>query len=261
MIEAKDIIADLHIHTIASIHAYSTLQECLAEAKEHGMEYIAITDHYYNDGSEVARKNENNYFLYVEEWANPNKFGVKVIGGGEFNINHEIFKEKRLMSRLHWRLLGTHSWFLDRRGTTLNQLFDYFLEGSNKFNAFAHIERELHKIDNERHGGELNDEVKDFFQKMVILAKEKNIYLEVNEGTLARKELGAPQRLEYWLTLAKENGNRISLGTDSHYCELIGGFRRTIALLNKVGFPKDRIINCNRDELEAIMHADLSRFK
>ena len=38
MIVASDILADLHVHTIASIHAYSTLRECLIEAKEHNME-------------------------------------------------------------------------------------------------------------------------------------------------------------------------------------------------------------------------------
>ncbi len=253
MIEQKDIIADLHIHTLASIHAYSTLQECIREAKDHGMDYIAITDHYYNDGSELHRKNEVNYMVYIEEWANPNRFGVKVIGGAEFNINHELYKEKRLREKLHWRLLGTHSWFLDRRATSLDRLFEYFEAGSEKFNAFAHIERELHKIDNCRYGSEMHEDIKEFFQKMVVLAKEKNIYLEVNEGTLARKEPGAVERLEYWLRLAKENGNRISLGTDAHYCELIGGFRRSIALLNKVDFPMDRIINCNPDELDTLL--------
>lgn len=51
MIGQKDIIADMHIHTIGSLHAYSTLKECIECAETNGMKYIAITDHYYNDGT------------------------------------------------------------------------------------------------------------------------------------------------------------------------------------------------------------------
>ena len=255
MITQHDILADLHVHTIASVHAYSTLRECLEEARLHGMSYLAITDHYYGQGSEVDKKNESNYMSYIEDWANPNKFGVKVIGGGEFNVGHDIFREKRLMEDLHWKLYGLHSWFIDRENTTLEVLFQYFGQNASKFDAFAHIERELHKIDHSRYGRELTPEIQDFLKRLVILAKEKDIVLEVNEGTLARKEAGAPDRLEYWLSVARENGNRISLGTDAHYCELIGNFRRSIALLNKLEYPKELIVNCNMEQLDALLPA------
>ncbi|MDP2234058.1 MAG: PHP domain-containing protein, partial [Actinomycetota bacterium] len=37
--------ADLHTHTIASGHAYSTLTENVRAAREGGLELIAVTDH------------------------------------------------------------------------------------------------------------------------------------------------------------------------------------------------------------------------
>lgn len=39
------IIADLHTHTVASTHAYSTLQEMVTAASEMGLSAIAVTDH------------------------------------------------------------------------------------------------------------------------------------------------------------------------------------------------------------------------
>src|SRR5512147_279644 len=39
------IVADMHTHTIASGHAYSTLNELAAEAARKGLLAIAITDH------------------------------------------------------------------------------------------------------------------------------------------------------------------------------------------------------------------------
>ncbi|MGL4859384.1 MAG: PHP domain-containing protein, partial [Enterobacteriaceae bacterium] len=36
---------DLHMHTVASTHAYSTLHDYLAEARLKGIRLLAITDH------------------------------------------------------------------------------------------------------------------------------------------------------------------------------------------------------------------------
>ena len=36
---------DLHMHTVASTHAYSTLHDYIAEAKRKGIKLFAITDH------------------------------------------------------------------------------------------------------------------------------------------------------------------------------------------------------------------------
>ena len=41
---------DLHMHTVASTHAYSTLHDYIAEAKRKGIKLFAITDH----GSDMA---------------------------------------------------------------------------------------------------------------------------------------------------------------------------------------------------------------
>ena len=38
-------LTDLHIHTVASGHAYSTIEEIARAAGEKGLEIIAITDH------------------------------------------------------------------------------------------------------------------------------------------------------------------------------------------------------------------------
>ncbi|MEX9163562.1 PHP domain-containing protein, partial [Salmonella enterica] len=35
---------DLHMHTVASTHAYSTLSDYIAEAKRKGIKLFAITD-------------------------------------------------------------------------------------------------------------------------------------------------------------------------------------------------------------------------
>ena len=36
---------DLHTHTIASGHAYSTLQENIAAARERGLKFLGLSEH------------------------------------------------------------------------------------------------------------------------------------------------------------------------------------------------------------------------
>lgn len=45
MKQAYTIIADLHTHTIASTHAYSTVTEMVQAAAAKGLYALAITDH------------------------------------------------------------------------------------------------------------------------------------------------------------------------------------------------------------------------
>ena len=248
MIKKEDIKADLHVHTIGSLHGYSTLKECIDSAAISGMRYIAITDHYYNDGTELNKKNEVNRITYLEKRAINTRSDVKVIGGVELNISQEISAWNKL-KKLKWKLMGVHGWFLNREETTLSELYDYFENAVSKSNTFAHIERELHKIDHARYGEVLDEEIKKFLHKIVLLAKENNIILELNESSLRTNEAGAYDRIMFWIKLAKENENIISLGTDAHYCEEIGEFSNAIELLNKVDFPKERILNCNEELL------------
>jgi histidinol phosphatase-like PHP family hydrolase len=42
MIYKEDIIADMHTHTISSLHAYSTIEENIMYAQRAGMKYIAV---------------------------------------------------------------------------------------------------------------------------------------------------------------------------------------------------------------------------
>lgn len=252
MIINKDILADMHTHTIFSLHANSTIKENIEAAEKQCLKYIAITDHFYGDGSELNQKQEANRVAYTESRINTSNNKVYVIGGAEFNLNQDMpFWNK--VKKINWRMIGLHSWFVDREKTKLDDIYNMFVESKDKYNVFAHIERELHKLDYGRHGSNLDTEIKNFFEKIVLFAKENNIFLEVNEYTLKTKESGSDKRLEYWLGLAKENGNMISLGTDAHYCDEIGKFEHSIGLLNKLAYNKELILNCNEDMIKSLI--------
>ena len=254
MIKQSDIVADLHTHTIFSKHAYSTIQENITAAQKMRLKYLAITDHIYNDGTENEIKNEATRLKYLEKEINSNfeEQKVYVIGGAEFNIAQKLDQWEKL-KKLKWRPIGLHGFNLDIKTLSLNELVMEFEKAAEYHNAFAHIERELHKIDHYRHSDNLDLEVQKFFDSMIEIAKYKNKFLEVNESSIRNRESGNVEKIRYWLTIAKVNKCRICLGTDSHYSSRVGKFPLAINLINSVEYPKELILNCNEDQIKKIL--------
>lgn len=159
----------------------------------------------------------------------------------------------KYLAKLDWKLVGLHNWFFDITKRKLKEVEEeiiFTLSLPNfRYSALAHIEREIHKVDNGKYGSELTDEIKVFLDNIVHFCKESNIYMEVNESSMIYNEGGATDRLVYWLKQAKDNGNMISLGTDAHSCYEVGRFDNVLRLLNEIGYPKDLIINCDNEKL------------
>lgn len=251
MIREKDILADMHTHTLFSKHAYSTVKENIEVAKEKGLKYLAITDHYYGNGDELDKKNEINRIQYLGERVNPCDGEIIIIPSAEFNLNQEVFTFEKL-NGLAWKPIGLHNWFVDTPNLTLDNVFDLFVEVHKKgHNAFVHIERELHKIN---HGKYSFDELIEGLKRIIDYAKENDIWLEVNESTIVVNDGGATQRLYSWLRYAKENGNKIYLGTDAHYCDEVGVFHNVLYMLNDLEYPKELILNCNLNQLNELFY-------
>lgn len=255
MIQKSDIIADFHTHTVFSLHALSTIRENIESAARAGMKYMVTSDHYYNVGSEVEKKNETNRILYTAQRANTNRQGVVVIGSAECNLEQDmrpVFEQKLKDNVIKYRPIGLHSWFLPRAERTLDDIFSDFKYAHEhfNFNVFVHIEREIDQIDGKKYGHAMNSEIERFFDKMVQYAKDNDVFLEVNESSLVIDGCGNRERLTYWLTKARDNGNRIVLGTDAHYCDEVGQFNNVIELLNELNYPKELIVNCNEDQIQ-----------
>ena len=76
-----NLIADMHCHTVASGHAYSTVQEIAREASNKGLEMVAITDH----GPSMPGGPHCYHFGNLR--ALPSEiYGVKILKGVEANI-------------------------------------------------------------------------------------------------------------------------------------------------------------------------------
>ena len=76
-----NILTDIHCHTIASDHAYSTVLELARSAEEKGLEAIAVTDH------GIGMEDSPHIWHFHNLKAIPRQIGgVKILYGCEANI-------------------------------------------------------------------------------------------------------------------------------------------------------------------------------
>ena len=75
------IVADLHIHTVSSGHAYSTVMENVRAAADKGLEMIAITDH-----GPAMPGGPHEYHFGNMQVLPDELFGVRILKGVEANV-------------------------------------------------------------------------------------------------------------------------------------------------------------------------------
>ncbi len=111
LITEADIRGDLHMHTIAS-DGRNTIAEMAEAARDHGYEYIAITDHsashgFNNDVSpdELKRQIERVRALELD--------GITVLVGTESNVlpDGSLDYEDELLEQLDWVVASVHTSF------------------------------------------------------------------------------------------------------------------------------------------------------
>ena len=158
---------DMHTHTIASGHAFSTLQEMAKAGAEKGLKLLGITEH--TPG--IPGTCEPIYFrnLHVV----PRRmYGIELMLGAEINIlnsNGDIDADEELMKRLDLRIAGIHSLCFSP-GTV-----DENTQGMLKVIGHPYIQIISHPGDGT---AQLH------FEPMVLAAKEHGTLLEINNSSL-----------------------------------------------------------------------------
>lgn len=257
MIYKSDILADLHVHTSHSIHAYSTLRENLNMAERRNLKYIAITDHFFrntmygeHEKQEISRLKTLNGECAREYNSCPDdKIGI--ISGVELNFNHQCIYPD-VINTLGIRLAGFHSWFMSKEecihesGSVIAHVEKCMNE--MPFDILCHPERDL---------GKLFDNEKDKFEYLTFIveyAKKHNKILELNAGSFY--SYGIDEDIMFWLSQAKSYNVMLSIGSDAHVDMNVGRIDFAVDVLNLLNIPIENIVNADERWLKnhAIPH-------
>ncbi len=227
------IVLDTHTHTIASGHAYNTINEMAAAAKDKGLELLAITEHamsmpgtchqFYFDNLKVVPREMNGLRLMMGTEAN-----IVTMDGGLDMPDYLLAKMDLVIASMHLPCITP---------------------GNEEENTNAMIGAMKHpSVSIIGHPDDARIPLN--YEKLVKAAKEHNVLLELNNSSLNPDGFrqNARENDIKMLRLCKEYGVSISLGSDAHYCADIANYCYAFDVLKEVDFPEELIANTDVDK-------------
>lgn len=228
---------DLHVHTVASGHAYSTVKEIAQAAAEKGLEGIAITDH----GPAMPGGPHPYYFGNLK--AIPKTIhGVRVFRGVEANImdvKGTLDLEPRYMKHLDLILAGFHAHCFPggcSRGEHTRAVINTIKSGLADIIVHPGNPQFLINV-----------------EEVVGAAKEYGVALEINNASLTVSRVGSIEHCPLIAKVAAREGILISLGSDSHWADTVGDFGEALALAQEAGIKEENILNTSMSKLKSFM--------
>ena len=221
-------LLDLHTHTIASGHAYSTIQEMARAAADKGLEILGITEH----APALPGACDPIYFrnLHVVPRL---MYGVRLLMGVELNIletSGRLDLDERHYRCCDIRIAGIHA--LCWQGGTRTQNTDAMLAAIE--NPWTHIIS---------HPGDGTAELD--FEPIVRAAARTQTLLEINSSSLIPlrgKTQARPNNLEI-LRLCRKAGVPVILGSDAHISFSVADYHYALPLLAETNFPDELVMN------------------
>ncbi len=233
------LLADLHTHTVASGHAFSTITEMAAAASARGLELIAITDH----GPTLPGAPHEWYFWNMKVIPAVMD-GVRILGGVEANpvlgTDNGLDLDDLTLSKLDFVAAGLHSTCgLDGAGTDVLTEALLRVIGNPLVDMITHPGNPSMPVD---------------VGRVVDAAVRHGVIIEINnasfEPTVSRSR--DTSREIAFARAAIEAGAFLAITSDSHYHEHVGRFDRAVALAEELGAVEERIVN--RDAASVLAH-------
>lgn len=225
------LVADMHCHTVASTHAYSTVQEMVQAAKKKEIEIIAITDH----GIKMPDAPHPWYFQNIEIM--PEEIdGVRVLKGVEANIidlDGNLDMPCELLDRLELVIASFHNPCLEPGSISENTEAVISAIKNPYVNIIGHPDNPIFPVS---------------IDEVVAAAKEYGKLIELNNKShLVRK--GSEINALKFAQKAKEYNAQVVFGSDAHISFEVGDFAVIMNIIKEVGLPEELIINTSKEKV------------
>ena len=228
-------LIDLHTHTIVSGHAFSTLHENIQEAAEKGLKFMGTSEH----GPEMPNGAHYWYFSNLRIIPRIIK-GVEILRGAEANImNYEggLDLTPLEVDALDYVIASLHPpcFPYDTMENNTNAILNAMK--NPRVTIIGHPDESVYPLD---------------YKKIVTAAKKYDVLLEVNNSSLDPEgfRIGAAENLTIMLKECMKQKVKIILGSDAHIHYDIGNFTRCEALLEKLNFPDELVVNYSEKEIK-----------
>lgn len=224
------ILMDTHTHTVASGHAYSTLEENVRQAAARGLKLIAITDHgpAIPDGTGPFHFRN---FSVIPQFLE----GVEVIMGAELSImdfHGSVDLPEEILKLLNLVIASYHPPCL--KGGTMAE---------NTAGMLAVMENPY--IDIIGHPGDPKYPLD--ITAVVNTSVRTGTLLEINNMSVTPggSRAGSRENMVKLLKYCRKRDMPVILGSDAHFSTWVGEFTNAIALLEEIQFPEELVLNAS----------------
>lgn len=232
------ILFDLHTHSISSGHGTTdTVSALIQSACKKGLFLLGISDH----GPATKGSALPSYFRGLK-YAKKNRFGIEVLYGAELNIidmEGRVDLEDNVLQGLDYAFISIHPPIFTPYEH--KDLTSVYVKAMNhpKVRFLGHIDDDRFPVD---------------FEALLLHAKAKGIYPEINNGSLMPNayRVGGQKNCRSILKICKNIQLPILLSSDSHGSKNIGNMEYIYPLLEEQNFPKDLVLNCHLQSLKQI---------
>lgn len=217
---------DLHMHTVASTHAYSTLHDYIDEAKGKGIRLFAITDH----GPDMADAPHYWHFMNMQVWPRMVD-GVGILRGIESNIKNiagDIDCTGPMLSAIDVIIAGFHEPVMPPSDQETHTAAMIAAMAGGEVHIISHPGNPRYPID---------------ISAVAVAAAKYNVALELNNSSFTHSRKGSESNCRAIVEAVKEAGGWLALGSDSHIAYSLGGFEHCERILRDANFPEARILN------------------
>ncbi len=221
------LVADLHTHSVASGHAYCTINEMAQAAAEKGLKMIAITDHGPN------MPGGPHFYYFGNLRIVPSVIaGVQVLKGIEANIvglSGELDLPDHMLEKLDIVFAGfhTHTGYegdgvSENTRAMIGALENPYVDG------IVHPGNPIFPVD---------------IAEVVTAASDLGKLIEINNASLTVTRLESMENCVNFAELAAEYGARVVIGSDAHHTSLVGSFDSAIKLVKRAGVKSEYVLN------------------
>lgn len=232
----KKLLADMHMHTLVSGHAYGTIREMAATAAEKELSLIGITEH----APGIPGTVDPFYYLNLE--VIPRTIhGVEVLHGSEINVLNDgtLSLGQRYIDHLDYAIAGIHMQCYENAGRDQNTTNLIECMKHDKVRFVSHPDDDRTPLD---------------YDRLIQAARDYHVALEVNNSSLIKKEkrVNCYDNYRTMLDLCSSTGCR-SPSARMHTTSGVGNFTLALELLEEIGFDEDLILTNDIDKLKSFI--------
>jgi len=227
------IIADLHTHTLASGHAYSTINELATAASQLGLKALAVTDH-----GPAMPGGPHRYHFCAMRFIPRTIAGVRILRGVEANILDDSGKldlEQGLLEELDYVMAGLHENCgycgsdIDRNTQALLAVME-----NPRVKCISHPGNPIFPL---------------HYEEVVRAALATGTALEINNSSLSVSRKGSVENCDKIAGLCADFGAPVMVGSDAHISQGVGVFDDALKLVARAGIAEEQVMNASLERL------------